>query len=175
MKHSLTLILTWTIVVCSISPSIAQDQKGKIIIGENISLRSEILDEERELFISLPSNYEQNIHSYPIIIVLDAEYLFEITNAIVKIKASRNEMPESIVVGIPNNTGKRYDMAMQLNYPDGRTFFGDADGKKIKGYLSFFRKELIPFLEKNYRVNHHKTIIGMSPSIGSILEGTRLI
>lgn len=163
-------MLTWTIVVFAILPSIAQNQKGKIIIGENISLHSEILDEERELFISLPSNYDQNIHSYPVIIVMDAEYLFELTNAIVKIKASRNEMPESIVVGIPNNTGKRYDMAMQLSYPDGRTFFGNADGKEIKSYISFYRKELIPFLEDNYRVNHHRTIIGMSPTFGPVLE-----
>lgn len=154
----------------SILPSIAQSQKGKIIIGNNTSLHSEILAEEREVYISLPSNYSRNINSYPVIIVLDAEYLFEITNAIVKIKASRNEMPESIVVGIPNNTGKRYDMAMQLSYPDGRTFFGDADGKKIKSYLAFFRKELLPFLEKNYRVNNHKTIIGMSPTFGPVLE-----
>jgi len=151
-------------------PSNAQNQKDKIIIGESTSLHSKILDEERKVFISLPSNYNRNVHSYPVIIVMDAEYLFEVTNAIIKIKASRNEMPESILVGIPNSTGKRYDMAMQLSYPDGRTFFGDADGKKIKDYLAFFRKELIPFLENNYRINDHKTIIGMSPTFGPVLE-----
>lgn len=147
-----------------------QESKDKIVIGERFSISSTILDEDRDILISLPLNYKRNIHSYPIIIVMDAEYLFEITSSIVKIKASRNEMPESIVVGIPNNTGNRYDMAMQLSYQDGSTFFGDADGKKNKDYLTFFRKELFPFLENNYRVNTHKTIIGMSPTFGPVLE-----
>ncbi len=100
---------------------------------------------------------------------MDAEYLFEITSSIVKIKASRNEMPESIIVGIPNNTGKRSDMALQLIKNDGRKFFGNNGGKS-KEYLDFFRKELYPFMEGNYRVNSHKTIIGMSPTFGPVLE-----
>lgn len=169
-KQNSILFLIWTGLMLSNFASVAQNLNDKITVGEKSSLRSEILDEEREVYISLPSNYSRNIHQYPVIIVLDAEYLFEITNAIVKIKSSRNEMPESIVVGIPNNTGKRYDMAMQLTYPDGSTFFGGADGVKIKDYVSFFGKELIPFLEMNYRVNHHKTIIGMSPTFGPVLE-----
>ncbi|NAS30769.1 hypothetical protein GTQ40_07280 [Flavobacteriaceae bacterium R38] len=142
----------------------------QIVIGESISIFSEALDEDRDLLITLPKNYQRNTHSYPVIIVLDAEYLFELTNSIVKIKVSRNEMPESIVVGIPNSLNKRYDMAMKLSYPDGRTFFGNADGKKIKDYLTFFDQELFPFLQKNYRVNNHKSIIGMSPTFGPVLE-----
>ena len=78
-------------------------------------------------------------------------------------------MPESIVVGIPNNTGKRSDMALELIKKDGRKFFGDNGGKS-KDYLEFFRKELFPFLEKNYRLNSSKTIIGMSPTFGPVLE-----
>ncbi|WP_350292737.1 alpha/beta hydrolase-fold protein [uncultured Croceitalea sp.] len=147
----------------------AQDPINKIVIGERYSITSAALAEDREVFISLPLNYKRNIHSYPIIIVMDAEYLFEITNSIVKIKTSRNEMPESIVVGIPNNTGKRSDMALELTKKDGRKFFGNNGGKS-KDYLEFFRKELFPFLEKNYRVNSSNTIIGMSPTFGPVLE-----
>lgn len=146
-----------------------QDLKGKIIIGESFSISSKILNEDRDIFISLPSNYNRNIHSYPLIVVMDAEYLFEITNSIVKIKTSRNEMPESLIVGIPNNTGKRSDMSLHLTNKDGRKFFGDNGGKS-KEYLEFFRKELFPFLEENYRVNSNNTIIGMSPTFGPVLE-----
>lgn len=170
IKRNSILILTWTLLMLSTFSSSAQNLIDKISIGEKSGLRSEILNEEREVYISLPSNYSRNIHHYPVIIVLDAEYLFEVTHAIVKIKSSRNEMPESIVVGIPNNTGKRYDMAMHLSYPDGSTFFGDAGGEKITDYVNFFSDELIPFLEENYRVNHHQTIIGMSPTFGPVLE-----
>ncbi len=141
----------------------------KIVIGESFSLFSKVLNENRDIFISLPVNYDRNIHSYPVILVMDAEYLFEITNSIVKIKASRNEMPESIIIGIPNNTNKRYDMAFQLSNDKGQKFFGEGQSNS-KDYLTFFRNELFPFLQKKYRVNSSKTIIGMSPTFAPVLE-----
>lgn len=146
------LSLLFLLILCSCQSKLTnkgQDFKDKIVIGENFSISSKILNENRDVFISLPSNYNRNIHSYPIVIVMDAEYLFEITSAIVKIKVSRNEMPESIIVGIPNNTGKRSDMALQLVKNDGQKFFGDNGGKS-KMYLDFIRKELYPFIEDNY-------------------------
>ena len=141
-----------------------------ITIGKSVRIFSEALNENRALMISLPQNYERNIHRYPIIFVLDAEYLFELTHSIVRLKVSRNEMPESIIVGIPNTDDGRYDMAMELKYEDGRTFFGDAKGEKINAYLDFIRHELIPYLNSEYRVNAHHTIIGMSPTLGPVFE-----
>lgn len=166
MRVFITAIFLFSVI----QEATAQNQSNNdIVIGESFTLSSKILNEDRDLYISLPLNYNRNIQNYPIIIVMDAEYLFEITNSIVKIKTSRNEMPESIIVGIPNNTGKRYDMALQLSKKDGQKFFGNHGGK-TKDYLEFFRKELFPFLEKNYRINFHKTIIGMSPTFGPVLE-----
>lgn len=141
-----------------------------ISIGHRINLSSETLGEERELFIALPNNYDQNIHSYPVIFVFDAEYLFEITTSIVKLKVSRNEMPESIIVGIPNTEDGRYDMAMELIYEDGKTFFGDAKGEKIKDYLDFIQNDITKYLNENYRINNHHSVIGMSPTFGPVLE-----
>jgi len=170
MKKIFSLLVIFIFFSCqSSTKDNTQNSKDKIVIGERCSLTSTILNEDRDVFVSLPLNYERNTHNYPVIIVMDAEYLFEITNSIVKIKTSRNEMPESIIVGIPNNTGKRSDMALELTKNDGRKFFGDHGGKS-KDYLEFFKKELFPFLEKNYRVNSSKAIIGMSPSFGPVLE-----
>ena len=162
-------ILILTLFLFIFLTSVAQSVGKDIVIGKSFDLESKVLKENREVFISLPSNYNRTIHTYPIIIVLDAEYLFEITSSIVKIKTSRNEMPESIIVGIPNNTGKRYDMAMRLSNDKGQFFFGNYEGKSVM-YLRFFKEELFPFLEKNYRISSHKTIIGMSPSFGPLLE-----
>lgn len=170
MKPIFSLLFIFTFCCCqSTLTDKSTDFKDKIIIGESFSISSKVLNEDRDVFISLPLNYNRNIHSYPVIIVLDAEYLFEITSSIVKIKASRNEMPESIIVGIPNNTGKRSDMALPLIKKDGLKFFGNNGGKS-KMYLDFLREELHPFIEDNYRVNAHKTIIGMSPTFGPVLE-----
>lgn len=170
MKPIFSLLFIFTFCSCqSILTEKAKGAKDKIFIGEIFNISSKILNEDRDIFISLPLNYNRNIHNYPVIIVLDGEYLFEIANSIVKIKASRNEMPESIIVGIPNNTGKRSDMALQLIKEDGLKFFGNNGGKS-KMYLDFLRKELFPFIEDNYRTNSHKTIIGMSPTFGPVLD-----
>ncbi len=170
MKRIICLFLILLLFSCQSNPTDKiQSSNDNIVIGKRLRYTSKILNEERELLISLPQNYDRNIHTYPIIIVMDGEYLFEITNAIVKIKTSRNEMPESIVVGIPNNTGNRADMALELFKNDGNKFFGNNGGKS-KVYSNFICKEIIPFLENTYRVNSHKTIIGMSPSFGPVLE-----
>lgn len=170
MNRIYFLVIIFLIFSCqSDLTSTTKENKEKLEIGERFKLTSKFLKEEREIYISLPSNYENSIHSYPIILVMDAEYLFEITNAIVKIKASRNEIPESIVIGIPNNTGKRYDMSLELFKKDGKKFFGDNGGKSNE-YLDFINNEVISFLENKYRVNSHKTIIGMSPTLGPVLE-----
>ena len=126
-----------------------QENKNKIEIGKRFGLISKFLKEEREIYISLPPCHKKSIHNYPVILIMDAEYLFEISNAIVKIKTSRNEMPESIIVGIPNNTGKFYDMAMELSNNKGEYFFGKGNSN-FKDYQKFFREELFLFLEGKY-------------------------
>ncbi|MHA7060284.1 alpha/beta hydrolase [Aquimarina sp. M1] len=170
MNRTYFLVMVFLIFSCQSDLTYkTQENKEIIEIGERFSLTSKFLKEERDVYISLPSHYDNSIHSYPIILVMDAEFLFEITNAIVKIKASRNEMPESIIVGIPNNTGKRYDMAMELSNSKGEYFFGKGHSN-AKEYLKFFRKELLPLLEKKYRINSGRTIIGMSPTFSPVLE-----
>ncbi|WKD51266.1 hypothetical protein [Microbulbifer spongiae] len=81
-------ILLLAIFLVSTFSFSAENHKDKIIIGESARLHSDILGEERTVYISLPSNYHRNIHSYPVIIVMDAEYLFEAANAIVKPKTN---------------------------------------------------------------------------------------
>ncbi|WP_420386329.1 alpha/beta hydrolase [Roseivirga sp.] len=171
MKFLRLIPILLLITACNNTQQSVPENKSAsdIIIGEKHSIYSESLGENRELLISLPPNYKRNQHAYPVVFVLDAEYLFEVTHAIVKIKSSRNEMPESIIVGIPNTTDARYDMALALHYSNGNTFFGDATGEKIQNYLSFFKKELMPFVQDQYRVNDHHTIIGMSPTFGPVL------
>ena len=54
---------------------------------------------------------------------MDGEFLFDLTRSMVEIRAARNYMPESIIVGITNNTGKRIEMALELFDDKGNPFF----------------------------------------------------
>ena len=73
--------------------------------------------------------------------------------------AARSKMPQAIIVGIPNDYfNERHEMTFE------------KWGGKPKLYLDFFKKELIPYIEENYRVNSHRTLIGMSPTNGLLFE-----
>lgn len=102
------------------------------------------LDETRKLKIQLPRNYEANSEKvYPIVIVLDADYLFEPVAGNVDYFSYWEDMPESIVVGVMQGDG-RYD---DCNYDD--TNFLPSD--KGVEFFEFIGLELVPFIDQNYR------------------------
>jgi predicted alpha/beta superfamily hydrolase len=75
-----------------------------------------------------------------------------------------NRIPESIVVGIANINRKR-----DFTYPssieeDKKQFPGTGHSDK---FIAFIEKELQPFIEKEYKVNDSKMIIGQS--LGGLL------
>ena len=74
------------------------------------SFNSTLLNSERTLKIYLPDSYEtQKENTYPVAIVFDAEYLFDIYVANAKLFAAREKAPEQIVVGIfQNQDDERY-------------------------------------------------------------------
>ena len=47
-----------------------------IVIGEKQLFSSQILGEEREIYLALPEGYEQSNESYPIIYILDEKSCF---------------------------------------------------------------------------------------------------
>jgi predicted alpha/beta superfamily hydrolase len=130
-----------------------------IITGRKFKFESKILDEEKEIYISLPENYDERTYKYPVVYVVEAEFLFTPTTVITKHMAMRNEIPQSIIIGIANGDhSKRSEMTLPIH------------GGKVYDHLKFLRNELIPYIEENFRANSHRTIIGLSPSTGIVLE-----
>jgi predicted alpha/beta superfamily hydrolase len=170
-KVSLLLLATVTLLFIFSFHSSAKGQKilptTPMITAEKFQLKSTVLDETRDIYIALPKNYERNIQDYPVVYVLDGEFLFDLTRSITTLRSTRNYMPESIVVGIPNHR-HRLEMANQIRSEKGADFY--EVGGKTKQYLDFFRHELIPYITKHYRVNGHRTIIGNSPTNGPLYQ-----
>ena len=99
---------------------------------------------DRELKIQLPRDYETNTEkSYPIVIVLDANYLFEPVAGNVDYFGYWEDMPEALVVGIMQGDS-RYD---DCYYDD--TNFMPAD--KGADFFEFIGMELVPFIDANFR------------------------
>ena len=142
---------------------------GQLMNVKSIQIKSSILDESREIYISLPPNYNQNVHDYPIILIIDGEFMFDIARSMTTLWASRNYMPESIIIGLPNPTNdKRFEMALEVKGDNGKVYY--QGGGDPKTYIQFFKNELFPFLEKHYRVNTNRTIVGLSPTSGAVYQ-----
>ena len=114
---------------------------------------SSILGETRQLQFYIPENYDPEI-KYPLFVVLDADYLFDLTVATVKFNSYNNLMPKSIVVGI--NQGYENLRNADCNYSD------DDGLPKDKGslFFDFIEKELVPLVAQNYNLAGFKAAIG---------------
>ena len=113
------------------------------------------LGTERILKIYLPDSYEEKKeNSYPIAILLDGEFLFDVYVANSKLFAAQDKAPEQIVVGIfQNQNEERYvdcDFSVDTGLPN-------EDSAKFYGFV---RDELLTYLEDNYRTSLFKTIVG---------------
>lgn len=117
------------------------------------TIESSKLAETRELKIQLPRGYDKNTEKkYPIFIVLDGDYLFEIAAGNVDYYSYWEDMPESIVVGV-NQMGKRFDDCMYSEQ-------NSLPIEKGANFFEFIGMELIPFIEKNYRTENFRVAVG---------------
>ncbi|WP_299435245.1 alpha/beta hydrolase-fold protein [uncultured Aquimarina sp.] len=117
------------------------------------TFRSIKLDQNRDLKIQLPRNYEKNEdQTYPVIIVLDGDHLFEPVAGNVDYFSYWEDMPESIVVGVLQRKTReedcRYDLASYLPEGKGAEFF------------EFIGQELLPYINETYRTAQLKMIVG---------------
>jgi len=143
------------------------------IEGKKIdSIYSKILGEERPILVHIPKGSD-SAKEYPVLYLLDGNAHFEGVKTLMDHLVRFDQIPEMIVVGIPN-TNRTLDLTpsrMEVSRD------GNAIPKGINGggedFTSFLEKELIPYIEKTYPVTTHKTFVGHS--LGGLLVINTLI
>lgn len=143
--------------------------ENDLSIGKTITIKSKILDEQRDLNIYLPLSYStDSLKAYPIIYLLDGSLDEDFIHiaGIVQFGSFSwiNMVPESIVVGIGNVDRKRdftYPSTYELDMKNLPT------SGKSESFIQFVQKELQPFIDSSFRTNDSKTIIGQS--LGGLL------
>ena len=81
--------------------------QSTVVVGEALNFRSAILDEDRQLFIAKPTEYDGASERYPVLYILDAETHFRYASGIVEFLAFADRIPEMIVVGIASGSRDR--------------------------------------------------------------------
>ncbi|WP_078404999.1 alpha/beta hydrolase [Elizabethkingia ursingii] len=153
------------------SPLFSQNNTKPLIFGNSEVFHSNILKEDRNINIYLPEKFNPtDATKYPVIYILDGgveEDFFHIAG-IVRYNTQPwiERFPRSIVVGI-ENTNRRRDFTYavpDLNFLEKEGFkkesFPQYGGSEK--YISFLKNELQPYIEKKYKANNNRTIIGES-------------
>jgi predicted alpha/beta superfamily hydrolase len=134
-----------------------------ITIGERITIKSKILDEERTILVSIPPGYEQTTQHFPVLYMTDGGAHFSHTRGTVDFLSRNGLMPQVIIVGI-NNTDRTRDLTpthVPSRTINGRTFENPTSGGANK-FLKFFSKELFPYIDENYRTLPMRLFTGHS-------------
>jgi len=122
---------------------------------KTISFTSGKLQEKRELYVSLPASYEKNpTKQYPLLILLDGDYLLNPFIGTLTYGAHWDDLPEVIIVGI--GQGKKNQRSVDCGLDE---VTGIPDGKSVD-FFDFISLELIPTLESDYRTTDFKIIAG---------------
>ncbi|SDC64288.1 hypothetical protein SAMN04488104_100327 [Algoriphagus faecimaris] len=164
MKITLTAIL---LLLIGINQVKSQDTE-QIVIGTKHSIKSTILSEDREYWISLPDSYhhlESSYRTYPLLILLDGNLHFKSITGLVNYMSAdaygSRTLPEMIVVGIRSMDRERdYTPDKIVTVRENNTGGGD-------NFLGFLEEELIPELDQKYRTEPYRILFGHS--LGGLL------
>lgn len=150
MKRILLLILITTSLLSS----------AQIIEQE---FDSQILGEKRGLKMYIPPGYNQkDDKEYPLLLVLDGNYLFDPFHGIVSYSSYWEEVPDMVIVAV--------------NYIDKKARARDYEYDEMTGlpyefglkYYEFLEVELLPYLEENFKLATLRMIAGHKESAGFI-------
>lgn len=143
-------------LVCS--RALAQGQVEPVVIGESLTIPSDVLDEDRAVLVYRPTGYDQSDGIYPVMYLLDGDTHFHHTTGIIEFLARNGRIPPMLVVALPN-TDRTRDLT-PVTDTDTANAFPTAGG--ADAFLSFLVDELMPYIDDNYRTAPYEILVGHS-------------
>lgn len=165
-----TLLLFLWIVDCCVAQAAGKDavhRQFEISRSEVHTLESERLGRTYDLYIRVPPRYgaaENKDRVYPVIYLNDGSYCFQTAAGITDLPMNLGGLEHAILVGISYAKGEKGMASRSRDFtptslgPEARYVHGGA-----RDYLAFLREEVIPFVERGYRVDaDRRTLVGQS-------------
>lgn len=168
---TLTFLLTvFSMLAVAQTGAVKSTGTGKpFVLGSIEEIESAQLSEKRIINVYLPEGYKQSdTTTYPVIYLLDGSADEDFIHVVGLVQFNNfpwiNRVPKSIVIGIVNVDRKR-DFTFPTTIAEDKKNM-PATGHSDK-FIAFIENELQPFVEKKYKTNASKTIIGQS--LGGLL------
>jgi predicted alpha/beta superfamily hydrolase len=159
MKKNVFPSLLTFILVFILQPFCVSSAQDRSVISDSIF--SGILKEERSIKILLPETYKPgSAEKYEVIYLTDGEWALDLFSYIYKFAQGENFVPPAIIVAVPNSyinkANQRDRDFLPAHVPEPAISGGAAN------FLSFFKNELIPYVDKTYPTNGTNSIYGHS-------------
>lgn len=131
-------------------------------------LKSKVNGINYKIYINIPASYHHSNKNYPAMYVLDANYSFPLAKQIVEHLNERNRIEDVFIIGIAYDGPPNYKLNRTRDYTPtfvkkggyGPEYQKASGGAKL--FKQFIHQELIPYLNKHFRLNQKRTLVGHS-------------
>jgi predicted alpha/beta superfamily hydrolase len=131
-------------------------------VPQRLAMHSNVLNEDRVIWVRLPRSYDQSKDPLPVLYLADGpDHINEIGSTI-DFLVRNGRMPPLIVVGIAN-TDRNRDLTpshSEAKNPDGKLTNPTSGGGDR--FIDFIQNELMPEIEKRYRTAPYRIFAGHS-------------
>ncbi|MEM9078911.1 MAG: alpha/beta hydrolase-fold protein [Bacteroidota bacterium] len=143
---------------------------------ENVKIQSKSLNQEREILIYTPVDYDwRENESFNVIYVFDSHNreFFDLTSSIISFLTDNTK--SYIVVGITSPYNEKLDYARNndllpiLETKDSKDRYGKYSGN-ADNFFAFINDEIIAFIDSNYRTLNNRIAVGHSLSASFVLS-----
>ena len=169
MKYYNTIFILFLILIyANTLPAQSKDNSKKslpevgILGTQMLKLHSAIVDQDYDLYINLPRDYNDTTKTFPVLYVLDGQWDFPLASSLYGEQYYDGFVPSMVIVGITwGGVNPNYDTLRARDFTPPMTKKTPQFGNAPK-FLQFIKEELIPFIETKYRVNNDRALMGSS-------------
>ena len=138
---------------------IAQPRTGTV---KRLTVKSAVLGEERSILVRTPVGYETNKLRYPVLYMTDGDAHINHTSSSIEFLTENGRIPDLIVVGVTNTDRTRDLTPVKSTSKNAAGELQSPTSGGADNFLKFFETELIPEIEKQYRVQPYRIFAGHS-------------
>jgi uncharacterized protein len=168
-------IIKLLVMLLFLAEMIYPQSSEDFVIAKKFKINSTVLGEERTIYVSTPSGYNNSKDSYQVLYVIDG---VSDVIGLVKYLSDYGVCPKLIIVSIEEVNSVKDMFPSKPKYRRGtqptsvwynkkednelKTYRPDEKVGEADKYLFFIQTELFPFIEKNYRTVPYKICCGHS-------------
>ena len=136
--------------------TVTQGQENVVdnIVGKSIAAPSKIMGDVRTIKVYLPERYDDSDKKYPVLYLLDGERYFLHAVGLQTTLVGFEQTPEFIIVGIAKNASDRNRLYTT----------------RSKEYVDFIEKEIIAYVDANFRTSGERLLFGWAFGGGFVFE-----